>query len=109
MRAVLGLVVALALAPGCKGDSKKCEQAARNYATLTYWAKTEPKIAALPEDQRDAFRKKKLAEFTNELETEIDFFVKQCVSANNDDQVDCMIEAKTAEQVAKCADLVNSD
>ncbi len=108
MRAVLGLVIAafVSVSVGaCKGDAQKCEQAARNYATLLYWKKADADIAAAPEAEREGLRKKKLGELTNALEKDIDFFVSQCQSANNDDQVDCMIAAKTAEAVAKCADL----
>lgn len=102
MRAVL--VLALAFAGGCKGDAKKCEAAARNYATLTYWQKADAEIEKLPEAERAKARRRKLGEFTNALENGIDVRVQQCQSANNDTQIDCMIAAKTAEQVAKCAD-----
>ena len=99
---VLGLL-------GCKGDPNKCEQAARNYATLVYWKRADAEIAKLPKEQRDADRKKRLSKFTNELESEIDFIVKQCVNANNDEQTDCMIAAKTGDEAAKCADLIEPD
>ncbi|MGN6105190.1 MAG: hypothetical protein ACTHU0_08805 [Kofleriaceae bacterium] len=97
------LLLSFALA-ACKGDPQKCEQAARNYATLTFWKKADAEIAKLPAAEQELARKKKLSEFTNALERDIDFFVGQCQSANNDDQVDCMIAAKTAEQVQACAD-----
>ncbi|MBA3394441.1 MAG: hypothetical protein H0T89_17480 [Deltaproteobacteria bacterium] len=103
MRAAL-VVVLLALA-ACKGDAQKCEQASRNYATLMYWKKANARIDALPEAERQLAREKELSKFTNALEADVDFFVRQCQSANNDEQVDCMIAAKTAEAVAKCADL----
>jgi hypothetical protein len=106
MRLLLAAAIALA---ACKGDPQKCDQAARNYATLTYWKRTDAEIARLPDAQQHLARSKKLSEFANGLEKDIDFFVQQCVSANNDDQVDCMIAAKTAEEVAKCADLVDKD
>lgn len=102
------LLVVLALS-ACKGDRTKCEEAARNYATLMYWKKADAEIAALPAQDQDLARKKKLAAFTNELETKIDFVTEQCVSANNEEQVDCMIKAKTADEVAKCADPAGSD
>ena len=94
---------------GCKGDREKCEQAARNFAELTYWKKANAEIAALPEAERSLARQKITSAFTNELEGSIDFFTQQCISANNDDQVDCMIKAKTAEAAAKCADLAKND
>ena len=100
--AVLGL-------SGCKGDRGKCEKAARNYATLVYWKRADAEIAKLPVDQRDAERKRRLSKFANELEKDIDFFVEQCVNANNDDQIDCMLAAKTGEEAAKCADLIEPD
>ncbi|HEU0032276.1 MAG TPA: hypothetical protein VFQ53_16710 [Kofleriaceae bacterium] len=105
---VLALALALATA-ACKGDAQKCEQAARNYATLTFWKGANAEIEKAPPAQRDALRKKKLSAFTNELEANIDFYVQQCQSANNDDQVDCMIAAKTAEDVAKCAEPAESN
>ena len=98
----IALLLAIVLA-GCKGDPQKCEQAARNFATLVYWEKADAEIGALPAAQQDLARKKKLSEFTNALERDIDFFVSQCQSANNDDQVDCMIAAKTADQALACA------
>jgi hypothetical protein len=103
--AVLGVSV-LAL-QACKGDPQKCEQAARNYATLTYWKRVDAEIALLPPDKQKGARTRKLSEFTNALEHDIDFFTSQCVSANNDTQVDCMIAAKTADEVGKCADLAS--
>lgn len=104
MRRVLIALTAITFASACKGDAKKCEEAARNYATLMYWKKADADIAKLPEADRALARKKKLSEFTNGLESGIDARIQQCVSANNDEQVDCMIKAKTAEAVAKCAD-----
>jgi hypothetical protein len=90
----------------CKADAQRCEQAARNYATLTFWKKADTEIAALPADRRSAARKKKVAQFTHEIEERIDDVVRQCQSANNDDQIDCMIKAKTSDEALECADLV---
>ena len=109
MRYVPVVIFAALLAPACKGDKQKCEQASRNYAELMFWKKANIEIEALPEAQRSLARQKKLSEYTNELENSIDFITEQCVSANNDEQVDCMIAAKTAEQVTKCADPAGSD
>ena len=92
---------------GCKADAAKCEQAARNYATLTFWKKAEDEIAKAPPAKRDGIRKHKLSDFTNELEGKIDLVVSQCQSANNDDQIDCMIAAKTADAAIDCADQVD--
>lgn len=100
-----GLVVASA----CKGDKEKCEQAARNYAELMFWKKANAEIDALPAHERDLARKKKLSMYTNKVEESIHFITEQCASANNEEQVDCMIAAKTAEAVAKCADPAGTD
>lgn len=108
MRFSVLLVPVLALA-ACKGDRERCEQAARNYATLMYWKKANAEIAERPKEEREKLRKEKLALFTYEMESKIDAVVSQCQSANNDDQVDCMIEAKTPEQAIECADLVPRD
>ncbi|MEJ7604040.1 MAG: hypothetical protein WKG01_39535 [Kofleriaceae bacterium] len=102
MRRAVVLSLAL-LAGACKGDAHKCEQAARNYATLIYWDKADAALAKLPEAQRASARKRMLSEFTNGLERHRRA-VQQCQSANNDEQVDCMIAAKTAAQIAKCAE-----
>jgi hypothetical protein len=99
MRWVLGLFVLVA---ACKGDAQKCEQAARNYVTLVFWHKHDPEIAKLPADQQKLAREKKLAELSNLLESGIEHSVKQCQSANDEDAIDCMIAAKTAEQAIKC-------
>ena len=106
VRVVLVATIALA---GCKGDKDKCEKAARNYAELMYWKKANAEIEKLPVEEQAAARQKKLSAFTNELESNIDFITSQCVSANNEEQVECMIAAKTAEEVAKCAGPAGSD
>ena len=48
-------------------------------------------------------RREKLAQFENVVEREIDSVVAQCVSANNDDQIDCMINAKTFAEARLCS------
>ena len=108
MRSVL-LLLALANLAACKADAQKCEQAARNFATLTYWQRANAEIAAQPPERREALRRRRLSEFTVELEGKIDLVVKQCQSANNEDQIDCMIAAKTAEQALECAELVPTE
>lgn len=91
----------------CKGDRGKCEQAARNYATLVFHKNLDAELAKLPEAERDAHRKKRLSEFTNEIEGHIDMVTAQCVSANNTEQIDCMVAAKTADQALECADVAS--
>ena len=98
------LVLALAL-NACKADKERCELATRNYAALTYWKTADAEIAKQPVDKREALRKRKLAQFTHELENGIDILVSQCQSANNEDMIECMIAAKTGEQALECAPL----
>ena len=102
MRAVT-LFLALVVAACHQGDPDKCEQAVRNYATLQYWKHADAAIAKVPAEQREALRKEKLADFTAKMENGIQTLVTQCISANDKDTVNCMIEAKTAEAAEKCA------
>lgn len=103
VRTALFAVAIASVALGCKGDRNKCEVACRNYATLTYWERTDADIAAAPEAEREALKKRKLSEFTNYLEQGVDACVNQCASANNDEQIECMTKAKTATDVKKCS------
>ena len=100
----MALVSAGLLLAACKGDKQQCEKACRNYGTLMYWEVVDKEIAAAPEDKREALRKKKLAEFSSQLENGVDMCVSQCSSANNEEQMDCMIEAKTAADAKKCVE-----
>jgi hypothetical protein len=102
------VLVMLAMLAACKGDREKCEKAARNYFELRYWAHANDEIDKLPPADRDLARKKKQSEYINKVEEQIDFRTEQCVSANNDKQVDCMIAAKTEKEVLKCADPAES-
>jgi hypothetical protein len=108
MRSLLALVLLAGLS-ACKADAQKCEQASRNFATLTFWKKADAEIAKAPPEKREALRRKKLSLFTAELEAKIDLVVSQCQSANNEDQIDCMIAAKTAEAALECAELVPNE
>jgi hypothetical protein len=96
----LALVVAFAL--GCKGDPVRCEKACRNYAELVYWAEADAEIEKAPPEKRDELRKQKLAEFARDLERGIDVCTSKCLSANNDADTDCLINAKTAKQAKAC-------
>jgi hypothetical protein len=102
MRRSFVVVTLLAGLAACKGDRQKCEEACRNFATLAYWGKADAEIAAAPAEQREALKKRKLAEFTHQLESGVEMCVNQCSSANNDDQTDCMIAAKTADEAMAC-------
>ncbi|HTR55926.1 MAG TPA: hypothetical protein VMJ10_34860 [Kofleriaceae bacterium] len=96
------VLAVMLLALGCKGDPVKCEQACRNYAQLVYWKKADAEIAAAPADQRDDLRKQKLAKFTADLEAGVDLCTSKCISASNDTQTKCLIEAKTSDQAVDC-------
>jgi hypothetical protein len=99
MRFVL-LVVAMAL--GCKGDPVQCEKACRNYAELSYWDEAEKEITAAPTEQRDDLRKKKMAEFSEKMSRGIDMCTSKCMSANNDKDIKCLSEARTAKEAKAC-------
>lgn len=97
-------VAALTTLGACKGDRQKCETACRNYGTLLYWEISDKEIQAAPADKQVSLRKRKLAEFSSQLENGVDVCVNQCSSANNDKQMNCMIEAKTAAEAKKCTE-----
>jgi hypothetical protein len=102
----LTLLAALALAAaasGCRVDAQQCEQACRNSFGLLYWKEADPEIAAAPADQRDALRKQKLGELAVKLEAGIDGCVLRCQSSRDQSGVDCLIAAKTADQVRACS------
>ena len=101
----LGLVTILFVAAlaGCKGDPVKCDQGCRNYFTLHFWAEADKEIAKAPVDQRDALRKQKLGELDTRMANGVDMCVSQCQAANDKDGIECMIAAKTVEQVKTCA------
>jgi hypothetical protein len=61
-RALCLAVVVLGFA-ACKRPSvESCEEALRNYASLTYWEQAEVEIAAAPPAEREKLRAAKLAE-----------------------------------------------
>ena len=100
--AAIALVAAAALA-ACMGDPVKCHDGCRNVATLIYWKATEPEIAAVPPEQRAQLRKAKVDEFQKYLDQGLEMCTTQCQSANNTEQIDCMLNAKTGEQAAVCS------
>ena len=106
MRLVTLLAIAVLAAACGRVDNAKCEEAARNYATLVYWERADAEIAKLPADEQPIERKKRLAAFTNELETQIDAVVHNCRNSRNEEQADCMIAAKTGADARKCAGLM---
>ncbi len=102
-RTLLALVTITSLG-ACKGDRQKCETACRNYGTLLYWEISDKEIQKAPADKQVSLRKRKLAEFSSQLENGVDVCINQCSSANNDKMMNCMIDAKTAADAKKCTD-----
>src|SRR5215813_12872101 len=96
-------VLVIALVAGCRVDAQQCDQACRNVASLLYWKTADQEIAAAPADQRDALRKQKLDEFARKVEAGIDGCVLRCQSARDRTTVDCLIAARTADQVQACS------
>jgi hypothetical protein len=86
----------------CKGDPEKCDKACRNYAELVFWEKANEEIEKLPVAERDAVRKEKAAEFAANLAKGVDLCISKCVSANNTDDMNCLIEAKSAKGAKSC-------
>jgi hypothetical protein len=101
VRVVLALAVT-AILGACRGDAVKCEKACRNYGTLVYHKNAEDKVAAEPAATRDALRKRLADKFESDLANGIAQCTSQCQSANNTDDVDCMIAAKTGDQALAC-------
>ena len=97
------LAIALLAGVGCRVDAQQCDQACRNAGKLAFWKAADLEIAAAPADQRDALRKQKLSEFTKKVEAGIDGCVLRCQSARDQDTVDCLIAARTAEQAQACS------
>ncbi len=62
-------------------------------------------IEALPKEQQDAARRQKLAEFSRELDSQLELRISHCVAAGADDQADCINESKTAADALRRADL----
>lgn len=97
------LLVLLGIA-ACRGDARQCEQACRNAAPLLFWSLHDKEIEASPPEQRDALRKRLLGELASKLEGGIDQCVVQCQSSRNQDAIDCLIAARTADQVRACTE-----
>jgi hypothetical protein len=101
--ALTAIVLSLAALAGCRGDPVKCDQGCRNYFTLHFWAEADKELARAPADQRDALRKQKLGDLDKRMADGVDMCVSQCQAASNKDDIECMIAAKTVEQVRACA------
>jgi hypothetical protein len=100
--ALVGVALVTSALGGCKGDPVQCEAAIRNYTSLVYWDKADKDIAAAPEADRAKLRADKLAGYERELAGGIDTLTSQCVSAGNDKEIQCMIDAKTAADARGC-------
>jgi hypothetical protein len=102
--ALVGVALVTSALAGCKGDPVQCEAAIRNYTSLVYWDKADQEIAAAAEADRAKLRADKLATYERQLAGGIDTLTSQCVSAHNDKEVQCMIDAKTAADAHACTD-----
>lgn len=128
MLALLGTTAA------CKADKNKCEAACRNHFTLVYKAELDAELAKAPETcppaaaalapgeaerakaqaavlgtevgcvDRKSLKARRNAEFSSRLENGVNLCIEGCVSAGNDDQMDCLIKAKTAKASKACLD-----
>ena len=106
---VASLLLLSALATGCKGDREKCVKAMQRFPELVFWERENARIAKLPAEQREDERKRMVVKFNQELDAQLEFRVQQCIAANNDDQADCIIAAKTAAEALKCAEVAKSE
>ena len=100
MRVCFVLLIGVML--GCQGDPQKCEQAVRNTTSLLYWEGADAEIGSAKPEAREALRKQKLVDYNTQLDRGLQTMVSQCQSANNSAMVDCMIAAKTVQQVKAC-------
>jgi hypothetical protein len=96
------LLLSLALLAGCRGDRDQCEAACRNAFTQRYWRTADKDVAAAPEKDRAALRKRRLGEFDSKLENGVELCINQCTSANNEPMNKCLIEAKSGSAVDDC-------
>jgi hypothetical protein len=104
MRASLALVLAIVIGAsfGCQGDPQKCEQAVRNYTSLVFWASADREIGSAAPEKQEAMRKAKLVEYNKQLDRGLPTMVSQCQAAHNTDTIDCMVAAKTVDEVKAC-------
>jgi hypothetical protein len=81
----------------------RCARAALNFASLVYWKRANDEIAATPVGEREAARERLTAAFDEDVARGLERVVNECVAANNEPQITCMIAAKTAEDALTCA------
>jgi len=99
---ILASIVVLGAGTGCRLDAQQCDKACRNAMSLAFWKAADQEIAAAPADQRAALRKQKLNKFTQDVESGLEGCVLRCQSSRNQDAVDCLTAARTAEQAQAC-------
>jgi hypothetical protein len=83
-------------------DKASCDRACRNFATLRYWSRADPEIAALPAADQEAARARKTATFKPMLEAGLPSCVDNCVTSNNGPQTACISKAASAGDLAAC-------
>lgn len=97
------LLLSLVLLTGCtKGDRDECEKVCRHSYELRYWRDADKSIAAAPEKDRAALRKRMLGMYDSRLEDGVELCISQCVSANNDTMNKCLLDSKTGSDVDAC-------
>jgi len=67
-----------------------------------YWEEAEKEIAAVPAPERDELRKAKMAQFSANLSRGVDMCSSKCMSANHKEDIECLINAKTAKEARAC-------
>lgn len=98
------LVLALAGFGACsRGTAADCDRGCRNYYSLHFWDRADKELAAAPAGERDALRAKKLEELDSKLKSgDLNMCVSQCQKAATNEQVACMIGARTMAESEAC-------
>ncbi len=92
-------VAALAQPPLASGG---CERACKNFAQLTYWAKVDPEIGALPAADQAAARTQNSAQLSAQLQAGLPSCVASCIESNNATQTACIAAAATIHDLGAC-------
>ncbi len=83
-------------------NEASCGHACRNFATLRFWARADPSIAALPASDQAAERTKQAALFAEQVEAGLAACVETCIAANNGVQTACIAKATSIDRLALC-------
>ncbi|MBL0214250.1 MAG: hypothetical protein IPQ07_10220 [Myxococcales bacterium] len=83
-------------------NDASCGHACRNFATLRFWARADPAIAALPAGDQAAERTKQATLFASQVEAGLPACVEACIAANNGVQTACIAKATSIDQLASC-------